>query len=266
MLYLHETLDVPLYLQQEFFGAAQSRWRPAMRDLGARPIGLWQHSSIKGDPSELIALWELDDWSHAERLAAASASGSGHALRAWHDGSGAWVRQRRTQLLRQRASEAVLRQLERPDTPPQFCFHETMHIEPGREQDYVRAMEIQLGPAMHNTGLRMYGEFQPVFETGRILNLWSVPHGFDSMAVLGREKTGEIFSGLYWMEIGIALRKHWRSVWLMPAPVRLDGCDAASLQNKASTLNQGHEVGPEDREAPARCSASRAECVQAIQA
>ena len=221
MLYLHETLEVPLHLQPEFFAGVDRQLLPAMRELRARPVGVWQHSSIKGDPSEVIAMWQLDDWAHAGELAAASAGGSGHPLRAWHEASAAWVRQRRGQLLRQRASAETLRRLDQPATPPRFCFHETMHIEPNREQDYVRAMEVQLGPSMRNVGLRMYGEFQPVFETGRIINLWAVPDGFDAMASLGRGNPDEFLSGTYWMEIGVALRRHWRSVWLTPAPVSL---------------------------------------------
>jgi len=221
MLYLHETVHVPLHLQGEFFQSAQEVLLPAMKELGVQRVGVWQHSSVKGDPSEIIAMWELNNWAHAGRVADAARSGSVHALRGWHEKVAPWVQQRRGQILRQRASESVLNRLERPATPPLFCFHETMHIEPNRERDYVRAMETQLGPSMYNVGLRMYGEFQPVFETGRIINLWAVPNGFDSMAALGRGNPEEFLSGTYWMEIGLALRKHWRSVWLTPAPLTL---------------------------------------------
>jgi hypothetical protein len=97
-----------------------------------------------------------------------------------------------------------------------------MHIEPNKEADYVRGMEIQLGGSFLRNGFRMVGEFRPILHSGRIINLWAIEEGFESFNALGTQTTDEFYSGGYWMEIGLALRKHWRSVWMVPVPFDLD--------------------------------------------
>ena len=50
---------------------------------------------------------------------------------------------------------------------------------------------------------------------------WTVAHGFDSVGMMGRQEAEPFFTGGHWMEIALALRRHWRSVWLVPLPIRL---------------------------------------------
>src|SRR5687767_9475623 len=109
-LYLHETILVTPQLQRAYCQSVERELVPAMHALGANPVGLWKHSSIKGDPAELVAMWQLRDWGTMrllnETLHGPKASSS--PLRTWYDKSGAWVQRRSARILRQRASAEAL--------------------------------------------------------------------------------------------------------------------------------------------------------------
>lgn len=221
-LYLQETLNVAPGLQKEFFKRVEAEYLPAARAAGMHPLGFWRVASFKGEPSEIIGLWELDGWDHVARLNKLAHGGGSDSspLRNWHEITGRWVSKRDALLMRQRAENIDTFRGKAMST--RFCWHETMLIQPNRERDYVLGIEAQLGRSYALQGMQMVGEFQPVFRSGVIVNFWSVAHGFDSIGVMGRQEAEEFLDGAYWMDIAVTLREHWRSVWLMPVPVDLN--------------------------------------------
>ena len=219
-LYFHETMWVPPAHQSAFCKSWGEEYRPAVEGIGGRLLGMWKHSSVKGDPAEIIAMWELDNWSQLRRLEAElRATGDAKSkIGTWRHDSMKWVRQRRGKVLRCRTSSAAKQRFSPPGTPMQYCFHETMHIEPNKERDYVSGTEIQLAESFLLNNIRLIGQFQPVFETGQIINLWATPDEFDAMVQFGQPRGDDFMDGLYWLDLSIALRKHWRSVWMLPLP------------------------------------------------
>lgn len=219
-LYLQETLTVTPKLQREFLRHVQGDYLPVAHAAGMKPLGCWRVASFKGEPSELIALWELEDWAAVARLNdAVNGDGADGPLRRWYAGTAPWVSRRDAVLMRQRAENVDA--FRKGAMSTRFCWHETMIIEPNRERDYVLGIEAQLGKSYDLQGMQMVGEFQPVFRSGLIINFWTVAHGFDSIAIMGRQESGLFFDGTYWMEIALSLRKHWRSAWLMPVPLEI---------------------------------------------
>jgi hypothetical protein len=222
-LYLHEALSVPPAHQAAFFAAVERDYLPAARAAGMRPVGMWRLSSIKGDSREVVFLWEIDGWSVFKSISEAlyGPGAAKSALRAWHDQSWEWIETRSGKLLRQRAEQRIIDMLGGRKISSLFCFQETMYIKPNKEWDYVHGLEAQLGPSMARKGLKMVGLFQPALSSGEITNLWAVERGFENMRVLGQPDPDEFYSGGYWMETALALREHWRSVWMVPVPVKL---------------------------------------------
>jgi hypothetical protein len=220
-LYLQETLRIAPHLQRPCIEQARDRYLPAARAAGLRAHGFWRVASFKGDPSAVVALWELDGWEAAAQLteAAHGARSTPNDLRSWYEISGQWVAKRAALLSRQRSQH--IDKFQRRAMSTRFCWHETMIIQPNREQDYVLGIEAQLGRSYDLQGMQMVWEFQPVFRSGLIINFWTVPNGFDSIALMGRQEADDFHSGQYWMDIAVALREHWRSVWLVPLPIDL---------------------------------------------
>jgi|SRR6185369_5380099 len=217
-LYMQETLKVAPKLQADYLRHAEAEYLPAARAAGLRAMGFWRVASFKGEPSEIVALWELDDWAAVSRMSGGDPAAE--ALRRWHEKAGQWVLQRDAMVMRQRAHH--LEAADRQDMATRFCFHETMIIQPNKERDYVLGIETQLGKSYELQGMHVVGEFQPAFRSGLVINFWTVAHGFDSIGIMGRQEAEPFFTGAHWMEIALALRTHWRSVWLVPLPIRLE--------------------------------------------
>jgi hypothetical protein len=223
-LFWQESMLVAPKLQPEFFSSLEREYLPPARDIGLQPVGCWRLSSTKGDAAEVVLIWEIGDWARFKALSAAlRPSAETSRLRAWHEKSNTWARERSGMLLKQVASPEALARYYKESMSTRFVFHETMHIEPNKEAEYVRGMEIQLGGSFLENGYRMIGEFKPLLRSGRIINLWAVERGFDSMNAVGSadRNADEFYSHGYWMEMGLALRKHWRSVWMVPVPLDL---------------------------------------------
>lgn len=225
-LFWQETLRVPPHLQEPFFGSFAREYLPAAQDAGLCLLGCWNLSSIKGDAAEIVVLWEIaGGWPGVDLLRRAlQPSPSAAPLREWHDRSAIWVREREGVLLRKLVHAGRPETQHRGDVAGSLCLHETMHIQPNMEPEYVRAIGLQLGQAMANRGLRSIGVFQPILGSGRIINLWSVHGGLDALNAMGVVDPSildpdELFDGQYWFEIGTVFRQHWRSVWMIPSPL-----------------------------------------------
>ena len=96
-LYLQETLKIAPKLQREYMKHAEREYIPVARAAGLRPQGFWRVASFKGEPSEIIALWELDGWDTVASLNDAvhgAGSGAPGSLAHWYESSARWVRRR----------------------------------------------------------------------------------------------------------------------------------------------------------------------------
>lgn len=169
---------------RDFIRAYKESFAPMLERRGLRKVAFWQTSMLEEPSNEFQ-----------------------------------WVAKRAALLLRQRSQH--IDEFQKSAMSTRFCWHETMIIQPNREQDYVLGIEAQLGRSYDLQGMQMVGEFQAVFRSGPIINFWTVPNGFDSIALMGRQEADDFHSGQYWMDIAVALREHWRSVWLVPLPIDL---------------------------------------------
>jgi hypothetical protein len=217
VIYVQERLVVPVGLQRELFRAVRDEYLPAVERRGVRHVGMWRVSSIKGDPSEVLLLWEADDWRHVGVLNDALSHGSD--LVAWRERSSAWVRKLERQVLRDRSSgPSMLELLRRPEMASGFIWHETIDVTPNMESAYVLGIEVQLAPTWELRGLHLLALLQPVLKANEIVNIWAVEHGFETLDTLGVPNEDEFLNGPYWIEVATSLRQAYRSVLGEPTP------------------------------------------------
>ena len=60
---------------------------PLLERLDVRQVGYWETTAVQGRTNEVVAIWELDDYRHLQRLARAMHGGDadGRDLRAWRE-------------------------------------------------------------------------------------------------------------------------------------------------------------------------------------
>jgi hypothetical protein len=220
-LYIQERMYVPVGKHAPFFEAAQQDYLPGLEELEVRQVGIWRVGSIKGDPREIIALWEVDNWSHAAQFADAMDNVSNRSpLAKWRATSQTWLQGRSAAIFRNRSSTPpILEALKRPEMAGGFVWHETIDVGANQESNYVLGIEVQMAPSWDLRGIHLLALLQPVFKSNEIVNIWAAEYGFEVLDKSNDRDEDEFFNGPYWLEIATSLRPGYRSVLGEPTPL-----------------------------------------------
>jgi len=207
MFYLHETVALRPGARDEFVGAFDEVYAPAMDRLGARLVALWDTMPFSHAWPQTIALWEVDDFRAIAEIGRSEA-----ALTEWRKASAPFMTGGEGRVLTPSPNSPTLAALRSLNTARTVCVHERIFTTPGRQFDYMRALEERYVPWAQRNGRDWVGSYTTNWKNGEAILIWGLRDGWDTMRDLyGRQKhiISEDPDLSAWMATSTDLREDW---------------------------------------------------------
>ncbi len=171
MLYLHETLTIVPWTEDEFWHVMETDYVPQVEKIGLRLVGMFKVGIIY---SENIALWELDDWAALDRL------------RKFQD-KDLWMKTWKLESIRYRTDcvgrvlepapfSPTLAQINKGDYKSTFYLHCMARVFPGKVNEYMNAIKKELVPIAKNWGMQLAGCYQVAAgeaDSNEVFSIWT---------------------------------------------------------------------------------------------
>ena len=188
MLYLHETLTIVPWTEDEFWHVMGTDYVPQAEKNGLRLVGLFK---VGIRYSENIALWEVDDWATLDRI------------QEFHD-KDPWMKTWNLESLRYRTDwvgrvlepasfSPTLAKIKKGDYKSTFYLHCLARVTPGKVNEYMNAIKKELVPMAKSWGMQLAGCYQTAAgeaDSDEVFSIW---------------KAGDMIAG--WHAIRDAARK-----------------------------------------------------------
>ena len=171
MLYVHETLTIVPWTEEEFWDLMETDYVPQAGTNGLRLVGLFK---VGIRYSENIALWEVDDWAALDRI------------QEFHD-KDPWMKTWKLESIRYRTDSVgrvlepapfspTLAQIKKGDYKSTFYLHGLARVFPGKAGEYVNAIKEELAPMAKGWGMRLVGCYQTAAgeaESNEVFSIWT---------------------------------------------------------------------------------------------
>jgi hypothetical protein len=171
MLYLHETLTIVPWTEDEFWHVMETDYVRQVEKIGLRLVGMFKVGIIY---SENIALWELDDWAALDRL------------RKFQD-KDPWMKTWKLESIRYRTDwlgrvlepapfSPTLAQINKGDYKSTFYLHSMARVFPGKVNEYINAIKKELVPIAKNWGMQLAGCYQTAAgdaDSNEVFSIWT---------------------------------------------------------------------------------------------
>jgi hypothetical protein len=207
MFYLHETTMLRPGARDEFVAAFDAVYAPAMSRLGARLVALWETLPFSHVWPQTVALWEVDDF-----RAIAGIGESEPELAPWRRASAPFMTAGEGRVLTPSPGCPTLAWLRAHGAARAVCVHERIFTKPGRQFDYMRALEERYVPWARRNGRDWVGSFTTNWKNGEAILIWGLRDGWKTMRDLyGRQQhiISEDPDLREWMKSGTDLREDW---------------------------------------------------------
>lgn len=207
MFYLHETTSLRPGARDDFVAAFDAVHAPAMSAFGARLVALWETLPFSHAWPQTIALWEVDDF-----RAIADIGEGESGLAPWRRAAAPFMTGGEGRVLTPSPANPTLASLRAAGTARSVCVHERIFTKPGRQFDYMRALEERYVPWARRNGRDWVGAFTTNWKNGESILIWGLQNGWDTMRELyGRQK--QIITDdpdlSEWMKSSTPLREDW---------------------------------------------------------
>ncbi len=171
MLYLHETLTIVPWTEDEFWHIFGTDYVPQVEKVGLRLVGMFK---VGIRYSENIALWEVNDWATLDRI------------QKFHDND-PWMKTWKLESIRYR-TDWVGRVLERASFSPTlakinkgdykstFYLHCMARVFPGKAAEYIKAIEKEMMPMAEKWGMKLAGCYQTAAgeaDSNEVFSIWT---------------------------------------------------------------------------------------------
>jgi hypothetical protein len=175
MLYLHETFTLIPGRAGQFAARFDEHYRALMERLDARLVDVWETTQMSLPWPAAIALWEVDDADHAQRiLHAVYGGGERAAFRSWQEGLDEVCTGGRGRILNPGAGVPSLASLRARGVDTSVCVHETITTLPDHQGEYVRNIETLWMPSAHRLGRIWVGTYQTQWRNDEAISIWAL--------------------------------------------------------------------------------------------
>jgi hypothetical protein len=175
VLYLHETFTLLPGRTNAFVANFEQRYLPVMTTLDARLVDLWETTSMSLPWPAAIALWEVDDAEHAQRILRETHIGAQRTeFRGWHDSLEGVCSGSRGRILNPGAGVPALAELRARGVQTTVCVHETITTLPDHQGEYVRNIENLWMPSAHRLGRIWVGTYQTQWRNDEAISIWAL--------------------------------------------------------------------------------------------
>jgi hypothetical protein len=222
-VYLQEIFDVQPRKMQDFFTNIERAYLPLAKRYDLTLVGFWETVYTQGNHPEAVALWELPNWAHLAQLNEAQfpvKRGDRQLLR-WNDDIYQWINKRQGKVLLPGRDSPTLAGLKKDKTPLKVCVHETVTVQPGMQEAYLEALQVQyVDAARQHLDRGFVGVYRVAWRHTENINIWSYQHGWETLAQRDNEKMSPQGQRQLanWMKVGLSLRTDWFDRILFAAP------------------------------------------------
>jgi len=171
MLYLHETLTIVPWTEDEFWHIMQTDYVPKVEKQGLRLVGLFK---VGIRYSENIALWEIDNWAALDRI------------QKFHD-KDPWMKAWKLESVRYRTDcvgkvlepasfSPTLAQIKKGNYRSTFYLHCITRVFPGKMGEYIDAIKMELVPMARRWGMELAGCYQTAAgeaNSNEVIHIWT---------------------------------------------------------------------------------------------
>ena len=171
MLYLHETLTIVPWTEDEFWHVMGTDYVSQVERQGLRLVGLFK---VGIRYSENIAIWEVDDWAALDRIQ------EFHDLDPWMQ---TWKLESigyRTdwihRILEPTNFSPTLSQILEEDYKSTFYLHCMAQILPGKVSAYTESIEKDMIPMAEKWGMKLAGCYQTAAgeaDSNEVIHIWT---------------------------------------------------------------------------------------------
>ena len=214
MFYLHETTDLTPTGGDAYVEAFDAVYRPAMEELGARLVALWDTVPFSNRWPRTVGLWEIDDFRTLADVGRAQRQDpkGAQAMTAWRTAVAAVTTGGQGRVLTPSPTSPTVTQLREGGVSPAVVVHERIHTIPGQQFAYMRELERLYVPWAERNGRRWLGTYTTNWRNSEAILIWAWERGWDTLAEhYGRQQ--HIITHdpdlSRWMEDGVALRDDW---------------------------------------------------------
>ncbi|MBI3744469.1 MAG: hypothetical protein HY261_09330 [Chloroflexi bacterium] len=215
MLYLHETLDVIYGKADEYAAAVEKLFLPIAKRRDLRPVGFWNTVSVTGRWPEVIAFWEIDDWSafarqretHHERDRMTP------GLTEYLSKASQWRSGGFDRMLVPAEGCRTLKELVAGNVKGKVFLHETIECKPANVSRYMETT-IDGWPIARRLGLEPIGAYQSAFRDFEVLNIWALKD-WQAWATFQESQSGDPKFQAWTAKLS-ALRTRWEAKLLTP--------------------------------------------------
>jgi hypothetical protein len=177
VLYLHETFNLRPGRTTAFTEEFAGQYLPLMSSLDARLVDLWETASMSLPWPAAIALWEVDDAVHAQRILRQTHDTSGSqrsAFRQWHDSLESVCTSGRGRILNPGGGVPTVADLRSRGVATTVCVHETITTHPDKQGEYVRNIENLWMPSARRLGRIWVGTYQTQWRNDEAISIWAL--------------------------------------------------------------------------------------------
>ena len=171
MLYLHETLTIVPWTEDEFWHIFGTDYVPKVEKIGLRLVGLFK---VGIRYSENIALWEVDDWAALDRIQ--EFLDKDPWMKTWKLESIRYRTDWVGKVLEPAPFSPTLAQIQKGDYKSTFYLHCVARVFPGKVDEYINAIKKELVPMAKRWGMQLVGCYQVAAgesDSNEVIHIWT---------------------------------------------------------------------------------------------
>ncbi len=171
MLYLHETLTIVPWTEDEFWHIFGTDYVPQVEKIGLRLVGLFK---VGIRYSENIALWEVDDWAALDRIQ--EFLDKDPWMKTWKLESIRYRTDWVGKVLEPAPFSPTLAQIQKGDYKSTFYLHCVARVFPGKVDEYTNAIKKELVPMAKRWGMQLVGCYQVAAgesDSNEVIHIWT---------------------------------------------------------------------------------------------
>jgi hypothetical protein len=198
---------------------------PLLERLDVRQVGYWETTAVQGRTNEVVAIWELDDYRHLQRLARAMHGGDadGRDLRAWREREAEWVAHTESLVCEPGSTSPTVADLRAGGVRAAMACHETVICKPWRHMEYPELLadmwstRFNANPDAPKSGRTTIGLYYAKWSNTIAINIWGYGADWDGVVIWDPEWEQDPSFAL-WNTLGREIRDDFTDRFLVPAP------------------------------------------------
>jgi hypothetical protein len=171
MIYLHQTLTIVPWTEEEFWDMMEADYVPHAEENGMRLFGLFK---VGIQYSENVALWELDDWAVLDRMDELYEKDPW--MQTWKLESIRYRTDWRNRVLEPAPFSPTLAQVKLGGYEATMYLHCLARVLPGMADEYVTAIGDEMVPMAERWGMKLVGCYQTAAgeaDSNEVIHIWT---------------------------------------------------------------------------------------------